>query len=278
VTAESPPLPKLLHPPIVEVALSVQFEPLTELHAAHFGLLWERFRRRFPKTLEQAPINRVIEEFDARPRPDAGIQFELVDKPPMPRCWFLDDAENLLIQVQQDRFAVNWRKSTSEQEYPHFQKVLDLFTETFAAFLSFVQDEQIGEVRPDQCEVTYIDHLTQSGVWEHHGQLDRVLTTWRHAADEYLPLEPENVRFAAQYQIPGTMDETPAGRLHVQAQPAYRRSDGQPIIVLTTIARGRPLGDRVDGIPGFFEIGHKWAVRAFAAFTSPAMQATWGRM
>ncbi len=38
------PLPTFDAPPVAEVALSVQFEPLGSLRSVQLGLLWERFR------------------------------------------------------------------------------------------------------------------------------------------------------------------------------------------------------------------------------------------
>jgi hypothetical protein len=32
--------PHFKTPPLAEVAISIQFEPLQNLHAAHYGLLW----------------------------------------------------------------------------------------------------------------------------------------------------------------------------------------------------------------------------------------------
>jgi uncharacterized protein (TIGR04255 family) len=254
--------------------LSVQFEPLTALRAAHFGLLWDRFRTDFPKTQEHAPLERAVEEFGVRPSFGIGLRLELVDKPPVTRCWFLNDAETMLIQVQRDRLIVNWRKGAGEQPYPHFDSVLDLFVRAYSEFDQFIQREQLGQLVPDQCEVTYIDHITGGGVWERHGQLDRVLAAWSSVKHDDFPLDLENARLALQYIIPGDSNE-PVGRLHVHVQPANRRSDDAPIIVMNTTARGRPLGDGLDGVRRFFVTGRAWAVRAFVALTSPEMQQIW---
>jgi hypothetical protein len=43
----SKPLPEFDNPPVVEVALSVQFEALATLRTPQIGLLWQEFRDRF---------------------------------------------------------------------------------------------------------------------------------------------------------------------------------------------------------------------------------------
>ena len=43
------PLPDFENPPVIEVVCGVSFAPLTDLKAVHLGLLWERFRDRYPE-------------------------------------------------------------------------------------------------------------------------------------------------------------------------------------------------------------------------------------
>jgi hypothetical protein len=42
------PFPDFADPPVVEVALSVQFDPLSALRTPQIGLLWAEYRTRFP--------------------------------------------------------------------------------------------------------------------------------------------------------------------------------------------------------------------------------------
>src|SRR5712692_1503294 len=95
-------LPSFASPPIVEVALAVQFEPISQLHAAHMGLLWEKFRAELPQTEDHPPLPLTLEEFGAPHLIDLGIQIEFTGIPPVPRCWFLNASGTELIQVQQD--------------------------------------------------------------------------------------------------------------------------------------------------------------------------------
>src|SRR5712692_5340767 len=83
------PLPTFDAPPVAEVALSVQFEPLGSLRSVQLGLLWERFRDGYPRVEEHAPLEPVKEEFGARVPPQIGVKIETFDSPPVPRLWFL---------------------------------------------------------------------------------------------------------------------------------------------------------------------------------------------
>ena len=55
------PRPSYKDPPVIEVVLSVQFEPLKEFGLAHFGMLWPKFQREFPLTEGKQTLGRVTE-------------------------------------------------------------------------------------------------------------------------------------------------------------------------------------------------------------------------
>ena len=110
-----PHLPEFESPPIVEVVFSVQFEPLGSLRTAQIGLLWERFRKDFPKVDEKPPLEPVLERFDRPQSVKVGLRFEALDVPPLARVLFLNEPESQLIQVQPDRFIHNWRKNADTE-------------------------------------------------------------------------------------------------------------------------------------------------------------------
>ncbi len=110
MSSRSEQLPSFDRPPVVEVVLSVQFEPLVSLHTPQLGLLWKEFEARFPKTEDQPPLPPSIEQFGRRSMPPVSFSIQEIDGATPPRVWFLNREETELIQVQQDRFIVNWRQ------------------------------------------------------------------------------------------------------------------------------------------------------------------------
>jgi len=80
----SSPLPKFGNSPVVEVALSILFEPLERFRSAHAGRLWERIKDRFPTTEDQHELPYAIEEMTA---PAPPPRLELMDRP-RSRTWF----------------------------------------------------------------------------------------------------------------------------------------------------------------------------------------------
>jgi uncharacterized protein (TIGR04255 family) len=164
-----PPLPDFAAPPVTEVVISVQFDPLTALRTPHLGLLWQDFRDRFPKTEEHPPLPPVIEKFGLLGPPQIGVRFET--SLPVPLCWFLNEAGTKLIQVQQDRFVHNWRKIGQSDEYPRYEHIRKTFEVELGIFCQFLAREQLGELVPNQCEVTYVNQISSGKGWEKHGQL-----------------------------------------------------------------------------------------------------------
>jgi uncharacterized protein (TIGR04255 family) len=274
MTVPPTPLPTFKYPPIQELALSVQFTPLAGLRAAHLGLLWSEFRDRFPVTQDQPPLPHIVEEFGARRHFKVGLDLRTFDTPPLPRCWFLNEAGSQLIQVQNDRLIHNWRKVDDGDEYPRFSTLRGTFRQEIEQFSTFIQREGLGEFVPDQCEVTYVDQLVAGQGWERHGQLERVLSTWSGQYSTPFLSEPEAVELTAHFVIPNS-DGTPVGRLHIRVEPALLTADDTPTLLVRTTARGRPQGERIDGVMAFLDLGHEWAVRGFLSITTPQLHEHW---
>lgn len=269
-------LPNFANPPVIEVAISVQFERLTALHTAHFGLLWEEFRNRFPRTEEHPPTDRAIENLGAVLAPQISVQIETVM--PVARVWFLNEAGTELVQVQQDCFVHNWRKITVPTEtYPRYERIRSTFQDELGIFLQFVEREGIGRVVPIQCEITYVNHIGVGSGWQHLGEVERVFAPWSgHYSDDFLK-RPEQARIVMRHSIPGATGE-PIGRLHTDLMPAMDLKTQQPMFVLTLTARGRPIGEGIEGALAMLDIGREWIVRGFASVTTRTMHDVWRRI
>lgn len=267
----TPRLPTFDNPPVVEVAVSLQFKPLEPLRAAHFGLIWNRFRKDgYIKTEDHGPLAPTFEEFAVKVG-SVGVNLQALDDAPLlPRVWFMNEAKDELIQIQRDRFVVNWRRGAASSPYPRYSSIIRKFKETLDVFREIVVAEELGEIAPTQCELTYVNHLSSGEGWEDHGELQRIIVPWRNDySDEYLKV-PEDVGFIARHRM---QDRTglPAGRLTVALQPAYRNLDKRPIFVLTLTGRGMPRPPDLNGAMQLFDREHEWIVRGFASLTTSDM-------
>ncbi|MGB8478384.1 MAG: TIGR04255 family protein [Acidobacteriaceae bacterium] len=262
-------LPDFSNPPVVETVLSVQFERLSAARTAHFGLYWNEIKGRFPITEERGELPPVVEQPPGLPSPGVGIQFEALQAPPTPRFWFANEGRTELIQLQRDRFIKNWQKTGEGNQYPRYERVKEGFERDFSDFINFVARHQLGAIRANQCEVTYVNHIVAGKGWSSHADISKVFSVWRQPETVY-PGPAQDLMFHAGFPI---LDNSGAfvGRLHATVQSVMRLSDGVPMFVLDLTARGQ-VGDGT----AFFDLGREWIVRSFKELTTPEMHKIWG--
>jgi uncharacterized protein (TIGR04255 family) len=131
-------------PPVVETALSVQFNSLAGFTAAHAGWFWKEYVEK----LGDGPSNEWKQATEAARIPELSEKFGAEDVWAVPSIRFSQgvalssiqiirgDGERML-QVQDSRFILNWRKQTSA--YPTYETLLPEFRNILNAFESFVQ-------------------------------------------------------------------------------------------------------------------------------------------
>ena len=267
-------LPSFERPPVNEVVLSVAFDRPLGFGIAHIGDFWHRrLRQELPEVEEQPPYQPPVEVLGS-PSP-AVMNIQLLDRPPSPRLWAKSADGTKLVQLQANWFASNWRDAPdSTSPYPRWPALEELFLVRLHQLVGYLAEEGFGDLTPRQCEVTYINQIRPGAVWADHSDLDKVLTLVG-SPSEFLP-HLESLQMTTTYRMRDA-GEVDRGRLHVSVQPAFQREDNVPIIILTLVSRGEPIGAGEDGMLQFLRMGHEWAVRGFAAVTTTAMHEEWGR-
>jgi uncharacterized protein (TIGR04255 family) len=273
VVSHSSHLPKYAKPPVAEVAVAVQFDELP-IQPVHIGLLWQRWQDRYPKTEHHPPLGSVVELFGKEGLQRASLSLEAGF--PAGRSWFVSDDGVRVMQIQSDKFIVNWRKLDTDSVYPSYDALRDRFVEELTSFLEFVSAASLGEFIATQCELTYVNHIESPGGWSSRSGFSRLLTTWNPESAEMSDLPPiENARLQWQYRM--EEDSKPLGRLHVTIHPAARKWDNTPLIVMQLGARGAPFGSDLNGVLAFADKAHEWIVRGFTSLTTPEMHKVWER-
>jgi uncharacterized protein (TIGR04255 family) len=230
-----PDSPKFKNPPVVETVLGVQFPELEGFRATHFGLYWELLRERYPKVTDRDRLDPVHERFPQPLIPQP--QFQALQQMPLGRVWFTAKNESGLIQLQPDRFLLNWRRQKENGEYPSYQKNSDIFLQEFDGFCCFCQGKQLQQPTPELCEVTYINHIhprQNESAMELAGKLFSGVR-WE-GADGFLPI-PERFVFNRAYVI---KDNGKAiGRLYAEASIAVRQpvQESQKFVLFKVTAR-----------------------------------------
>ncbi|MGI9119664.1 MAG: TIGR04255 family protein [Acidimicrobiales bacterium] len=260
------PLPGFDAPPVVEVALGVQFRPLLSLRPIELAALRERWRGRYPLVQEQPPLPPTIESPSGVP----AVQF-IIGPALQTRLCFLDDAQVELIQLQHDRLTVNWRQVGPDAEYPRYPYVRGVFEERFSDLRSYVEENQLGSLDVTQVEMIYVNAIEMED--DQLGYLDQVLRNWLPPIEHHLG-DPEQARAALVFPVPQV--GRPPVRMYVAADPA-QRPDGRPAVFLTLTVRGAPTDERSEAALRFMDHAHEHVVRSFAELTPQAMHERWER-
>jgi uncharacterized protein (TIGR04255 family) len=265
-------LPDYKRPPVVETVLGVQFDPIANFGNAQLGAFWKSLDpAEWVSVTDQPALPAQFEFFGD------GFQFPpfILTQALRTRLQIRNRAGNRLIQIQHGRLHFNWL-GEDERDYPRYHAAIRPgFVETLNAFVKFVRDEGIGEFRPNQWEVTYINNIPKGTVWNTPGDWNffKPLGAVPTIADMAIG---ESFTGEWSFLIPGQH-----GRLHVNWRhgTAPAKAPGpDETIWLTLTARGptSASGDVNQAVLDGIDLGHDTIVKAFRALMSDEANKYWG--
>jgi uncharacterized protein (TIGR04255 family) len=265
--------------PVAEVVLAVQFaESAIDLDVlAEFS---RGVRDAFPKREQHEPLVPSREDLAEGGAP-VSIEFQVVQEFPFPRTWFASDDGHRLLQLQADRLIFNWRKlDDDDEEYPHYDGLRPIFEENLHRLRECFH--ALGRPQPtaNLTEVSYVNFVAvpDSEPGAGHPGLHRILRDICSPQEGGFLPPTEDQAYLARYRIPHWDNpETPAGRLYVSAQPAYRNRDRMPIYTVKLTTNLVPAFPDDKTILRALDWGREWAVRSFDLITQPEMQDAWKR-
>lgn len=260
------PLPNYENPPVIEVVCGVLFQELASLSGAHLGLLWQRLQPEYDHVQEVPPLAPAIERSEGRQAVD--LQVQLIDTPPLPRTWFLTKSEDALVQVQRDRFLHNWKRMAPGSAYPRYSRIIKVFQKRLSDFDKFLADYQLGEIRPLQYEMTYVNHIPQGDGWNSLSDMGNVFPDFSRRTNEtrFLP-DPDQLNWRTSFLLPRG-----EGRLHAVIRHVQRGSADRPIILLELTARGIADDPTRDKMWKWFDMAHEWIVFGFTDLTGKSLR------
>ena len=263
-------LPDYGKPPVIEVVCGIMFQPLLQLTTPHLGLFWETFKSTYPSCKEVAPLSPVIESFDDKP---SSPHFPLAMSggiPPflLPRIWFERLDERRLLQMQRDRFHLNWKKKEDTDEYPHYESVFSDFKNYLERFESFLSKNELGVIQPIQYEMSYVNHIPQGEGWSSLEDIHVVFPDimWRANPDRFLS-SFERLNWTYSFLLPER-----SGRLHITVTNGVRVQDKRQMLVANITARGMGKQQSREAMYDWFDLAHEWIVRGFTDITSEDVQ------
>jgi uncharacterized protein (TIGR04255 family) len=276
-------LPSFERPPVIETVLGVQFERLPQFRNAHLGLFWSFVRDNWSSdsvsdidwahVRDAPPIEPAYEQFASRRDWTAigrGLRIGFTQDPAT-RILVRNEDKDRQIQLQNGRLHYNWL-GHSGGAYPRFSAVMPEFAHTLKLLERFVDQHGLGAIKPDQWEVTYVNHIQLGTVWSKPSDWTELFRGMAGIPADTPGIRLESFGSEWHYEIPERR-----GRLHVQL--ARRESEDREeadFLRMTLTARG-PTGGVGLTLDGGLDLGHETIVQAFADMTSDKAHRYWGR-
>jgi uncharacterized protein (TIGR04255 family) len=260
---DSPPLQsdrvKFIDPPVNELVVSLFHLPILELKAQHIGLYWSLINDRFP-LCEQQPL--VVTEGQPFITETQGELF------PLPRFWFSSDKHPTLIQLQRNAFMLNWRRTASDTEYPHYEVVIQDFWREFERYTSFINDTVKGRLDVVQrCELTYVNLIERNEFFSSLSDVEGILPSLsgiKGLATDARELSGFNASINHRVNPNLFVDLT--------IRLGRRVDTGGIVLGLELKAHGTPGDLSLAGARTWYDAAHDATYQLFVSATSPQVQ------
>ena len=220
-------------------------------------------------------MQRINEKFG----PDSGVgQVELNFGVEPQRYWFTSADSRWLVQVQPDRFVLNWRKADEDDVYPRYKFVRARFEKLYRTFAAAAGEERIVANPPEWCATTYINNILAVGPGSPPSRLplSRIVRLVNSPKSSVLP-PIEGTALQQRYLLDPIADgQEPRGRLFINASPAIRAHDQMPAYSLELKVLSRPDAHSRAAVMRCFDQGRDLIVRSFKDITTPTMHKSWG--
>lgn len=254
-------------PPIVEVAVSVQFDPPKGFNLGLLGAFWATRKNTLPNIRTIPAIPTTNEYFGAdRPWFPPSLQLALTNDPDC-RLQMTSDDDQWMCQLQRNRLVVNWRKRGGD--YPRFNKTWDYFEDLWGGWINFLTQEKIAKPVPQLWELVYVNRIPKGNLWQSPKDWPGIFPgLW---GGEIATLPGANLGgFHGQWVWDSTQ---PPARLYIEPKPGRSLEEpGQDVLLLSLTARGMIDADPIkQGI----EFGHDWIITAFDKISSEAAKKEW---
>lgn len=250
-------LPKFDNPPVAEVVIALEFVPLQTLNTIELVRAHALWSDKYPRIVQQPPLAPTSQPSGLV----AGFGLQIGGTPNI-RVWMLSEDERQLLQLQNDRLILNWRRIGSV-EYPSFD---DLYPEFSARWGQLGQHLSSEAPQPVVAEVTYVNQIQAPGESRH--DLSRICS------------------MISEFPGPGSLESERAQIVAkvVGAQGhsvfTFEPDEVNGLIALTVTTR---IAVNVPTVSGTMDpldalhLAHRASVLGFANITTSEMHNAWGR-
>lgn len=242
------------NPPVGEVSFGLGFAALATFKVAHFGSFWDLIRKDYPECEDKPPV------LDPTSLP-VGMSGWF----PLPRVWYLHRDRNFLIQLQQNRIWLNWRRLNESEQYPSFETLFPIFQATVARFVDFVHGNNLGEIMPNVAELAYVNQIPSGDSSRPYSDVGEFMEDLRSPHYKYLP-SPDGIAWRSEF----TVGED---KLSIDLKSGKEIAGAQRSIYMLEIRSSRNFRDQSTAIPfDWFMTANKLIVNAFCDVTTEKAQ------
>lgn len=258
-------------PPVDEVAIGVQFEPLPGFSGPHAGLYWESLGPEWTKVQEAPRLDDQFEKFGGD-RHWAIPMFAVKSYEPG-RVQIIRADDERVIQIQNSRFICNWRKRSAT--YPTFETLFPEFEKALEGFRAFARENEFPEPAPNQWELTYVNRLLQGELWTTPAEWSKIFPGFFVPSANHVEYPFEAFTGAWQFVVGKNL-----GRLHVNLGHGKlaESTSGQEVLTLVLTARGPVDESKGLDVAQGLRVGHEAIVQTFTSITSDTAHAAWERV
>jgi uncharacterized protein (TIGR04255 family) len=275
----------VVRPPVNEVVISIAFQSQPVLESPKLVVGLGRILEDFPSITEVPPYEMPME----KPLEEHGLQasipqIQFVDPTQLRKRYWLTagDSSPLLIQVQADYFALNWRRKEAGEPYPGYDHLRELFDHYLGLFQEAVVGQKGDQLTVTQLELTYINILRPDESWGSHRDLSGVINLQTPGMDRF-----EQLNFAYSRTVT-TESGSFYGRLHAAVATGYQPksdsselrtlspSEGVPVINLSITTRSTALAEGIATVGRHFDIAHDAVTGDFNSLTTGTARSNWG--
>lgn len=275
-------LPSFKRPPVVETVLGIQFDQIKGFTNAHLGAFWNTLAEEWDdpackafagagwKNLADAPaLPPQFERFaDQQAWEPLGLQLRFSSEPSC-RLQIRNRVNDRMIQVQNGRLHLNWL-GQSGGPYPRYRVLRPEFDTLLAMFHRFLDRQGLEKPKPNQWEVTYVNHIPTGSLWTSPAEWTSITHLLGHARLQHPVGGLDGFSGAWHFEI-----EPRRGRLHVEFRNGRTHEpSGKDVLMMTLTARG-PVTPGVQTYHEGLNLGREAIVRNFAALTTERAQQAW---
>jgi uncharacterized protein (TIGR04255 family) len=262
---ETTTLPLFERPPVTEVAMAIEFAPIAAMDFFKLSRLQAEWEDDYPTIAEMpgAPPTQLMQDAPT-------VTFALGGN--LRRIWATSIDGTQLLQSQNDRLILNWRKVDENTEYPgFFDSLRDEFTLRWGALNRYLAKAGLPAPIPVLAEYNYVNAVALNA----EDTLEDVVTVVRTPRDE-LPGQDRFTQFAIVREVTESETDPYTTQISISGQPQMTAS-GERQLFFTVVAKAL-VGTKTEDPLKALDAAHALASHSFARIVTEKKQAEWGRV